>query len=224
MEKNRLHYPERLTRAGAPFARASCGKVGARGSTSFDGRRYIQTVTGMSGDLLSGLPDAVRRLLGAPSAMEKKPLHAFGPVDLDRSPVELSTAAQPHLGCPACAGRRLDFPADLDDARERMCPAHRKEAGAVIRTRLNRANARNPSGWAALTDASARLSLPHLPNGLATKLAGADQAMYVALGDVDGAAAHFRAALAMAEQADDFEARYEAVDRLGQIALRRIPR
>ncbi len=113
MEKNRLHYPERLTRAGAPFARASCGKVGARGSTSFDGRRYIQTVTGMSGDLLSGLPDAVRRLLGAPSAMEKKPLHAFGPVDLDRSPVELTPT--PLLGsachiCPTVWRRSLPAP------------------------------------------------------------------------------------------------------------------
>ncbi len=36
------------------------------------GSRYIQTVTGMSGDLLSGLPDALRRLLGAPPVMEKK--------------------------------------------------------------------------------------------------------------------------------------------------------
>jgi hypothetical protein len=35
-----------------------------------------------------------------------------------------------------------------------------------------------------------------------------------ALGDLDGAAAHFDAALRMAEQADDFEDRYLAVQRL----------
>jgi hypothetical protein len=39
--------------------------VSAAGSASFDGGRHIQTVTGMSGDLLPGLPDEVRRLPGA---------------------------------------------------------------------------------------------------------------------------------------------------------------
>ncbi len=34
------------------------------------------------------------------------------------------------------------------------------------------------------------------------------------LGDLDGAEAHFHAALSLAEQADDFKARYQAVDRL----------
>jgi len=266
--------------------------------------------------------------------------HAFGPVDLDRSPVELATATESHLGCPACAGRRFHFPAELAEARDGMCPAHRREAGRVISTRLARANAGNPDGWAALTDASHRLERPHLPNGLATKLAGAGEAMYVlpepgelpiraelvveaaswfpghpdrlalalgqepeaagqlpdwlvnlvldlgraglgaeaamvgdalaqvdpdnrvcydgdvavalaeaglaeearvrieanltrwpgdfwirvhagdalaALGDLDGAAAHFDTALSMAEQADDFEARYDAIHRLRQI-------
>ncbi len=105
--------------------------------------------------------------------------HAFGPVDLDRSPVELAAAAESHLGCPACVGRRFHFPAELAEARDGMCPAHRREAGRVISTRLARANASNPDGWAALTDASRRLEQPHLPNGLATKLAGAGEAMYV---------------------------------------------
>jgi tetratricopeptide (TPR) repeat protein len=48
----------------------------------------------------------------------------------------------------------------------------------VIRTRLAQANASNPDGWAALTDASHRLTRPHLPNGLATKLADAGETMY----------------------------------------------
>jgi hypothetical protein len=96
---------------------------------------------------------------------------AFGPVDLDRSLVELTVTASPWPGCPACAGRRFKFPADLADSREGMCPPHHKEAGAVIRRRIARAEASNPAGWRMLADASARLSLPHLPGGLATRLA-----------------------------------------------------
>jgi len=100
---------------------------------------------------------------------------AFGPVELDRSLVELTVAAAPRPGCPACAGRRFKFPADLADSRDRMCPAHRKEADAVIRRRMGRAEASNPAGWRMLADASARLSLPHLPGGLATRLAAAEK-------------------------------------------------
>jgi hypothetical protein len=105
--------------------------------------------------------------------------HAYGPVDLDRSPVELAAAARPHPSCRACAGVRFDFPADLAEARDGLCPAHRSQADTVIRSRLARASASNPDGWGALTDASGRLELPHLPGGLATKLAGAGEAMYV---------------------------------------------
>ncbi len=104
--------------------------------------------------------------------------HALGPVDLDRSPVELrATGSRP--GCPACGGQRFNFPADLAEARDRMCPAHRAEAEAVIGHRLARAEASNPDGWSALGDASRRLEQPHLPGGLATKLAGAASARYV---------------------------------------------
>ncbi len=104
--------------------------------------------------------------------------HALGPVDLDRSPVELAAAGS-RPGCPACAGQRFNFPAELAEARDGMCPAHRAEAEAVITHRLVRAEASNPDGWGALGDASRRLGQPHLPNGLATKLAGAPEAMYV---------------------------------------------
>jgi len=271
--------------------------------------------------------------------------HAFGPVDLDRSLVELAATPASRPGCPACAGRRFRFPADLAESRDGMCPAHRREAESVINRRLARANASNPDGWGALTDASFRLERPHLPNGLATKLAGAEEAMDVgepeelaeraelviqaagwfpgrldelaialgeepelagqlpdwlvnlvldlgraglgaeaarvgdalaqldpdrraffdadvavalaeaglaeqardriavnltrwpddfwvrvhagdalaALGDLDGAEAHFEAALSMAEDADDFEARADAVHRLRQVSRRRTP-
>lgn len=105
--------------------------------------------------------------------------HAFGPVDLDRSPVALAAAAQRQVSCPACAGRRFGFPADLAESRARMCPPHRIQADTVIRARLARANASNPDGWAAIADASSRIDRPHLPGGLATKLANAPQGMYV---------------------------------------------
>ena len=98
---------------------------------------------------------------------------AFGPVAFDRSLVELTVAAAFRPGCPACAGRRFMFPADLNDAQEHMCPPHRKEAAAVTRRRIARAEASNPAGWQMIGDASARLSFPHLPGGLATRLAAA---------------------------------------------------
>lgn len=104
--------------------------------------------------------------------------HAFGIVDLDRSPVELS-ARRPQPGCPACAGRRFNFPADLAESRDEMCLVHRGEAEGVIKRRLARAEVSNPAGWHAIVDASQRRELPHLPNGLATKLTGAGQAIDV---------------------------------------------
>jgi hypothetical protein len=98
---------------------------------------------------------------------------AFGPVDFDRSLVELTATSVPLPGCPACAGRRFKFPADLADSKDRMCQAHRKEADALIKRRMARAEASNPAGWRMMADASARLSLPHLPGGLATRLKAA---------------------------------------------------
>jgi hypothetical protein len=105
--------------------------------------------------------------------------HAFGYVDLDRSRVELAPVPSPRPSCPACRGRRFGFPADLGESRDRMCAQHRRESTAVINRRLARANASNPVGWGELTDATMRREVPHLPNGLATRLAGAEEGMYV---------------------------------------------
>jgi len=104
--------------------------------------------------------------------------HAFGPVDLDRSPVELATVTAVHWGCPACAGGRFGFPGALADAKTAMCPAHLREAESVINRRLARANASNPDGWAAITTASLALDQPHLPNGLAGRLPSAESSIY----------------------------------------------
>jgi len=105
--------------------------------------------------------------------------HTFGPVDLDRSPVALPPLAQRLAGCPGCAGRSFGFPAGLAEAQATMCPTHRAKAETVTRTRLAMANASNPDGWGAITDASSRIGRPHLPNGLATKFADTGQGMYV---------------------------------------------
>ncbi|MPY81063.1 MAG: hypothetical protein GEV04_22060 [Actinophytocola sp.] len=105
--------------------------------------------------------------------------HAFGPVDLDRSIVELAAVADVRQGCPACTGDRFGFPGALAEAKEAMCPAHHREAESVINRRLARANASNPDGWAAIAGASLRIDRPHLPNGLAARLPGADASIYV---------------------------------------------
>ena len=78
---------------------------------------------------------------------------ACGPVDFGRSLVELTAASVPLPGCPACAGRRFKFPADLADSQDRMCQAHQKESGALIRRRMARAEASNPAGWRMTADA-----------------------------------------------------------------------
>ena len=102
----------------------------------------------------------------------------LGPVDLDRSPVELAARAAPAAGCPACRARRFGFPAELGTATREMCPAHRAEADHVSTERFERAQASNPDGWAAVLDACRRLELPHLPNGLATRMAGTEDLMF----------------------------------------------
>ena len=59
-----------------------------------------------------------------------------------------------------------------------MCPAHRAEADGVSAERFERARASNSEGWTAVLDACRRLELPHLPDGLATRMAGAAERMY----------------------------------------------
>jgi hypothetical protein len=105
--------------------------------------------------------------------------HAFGPVDLDRSQVELEALLLGELGCPGCEGKRFGFPAELSESQGSMCATHSKQAAAVISERLGRAERSNPDGWGALGGATIRRERPHLPNGLATRLADAGEALYV---------------------------------------------
>jgi tetratricopeptide (TPR) repeat protein len=95
---------------------------------------------------------------------------AYGPVALDRSPVELAVLPDPRQHCPACAGRRFNFPADLNDHAAYMCGPHQKEAQEVTRERLVRAERSNRPGWNAITDACIRQQQLILPFGLASKI------------------------------------------------------
>jgi tetratricopeptide (TPR) repeat protein len=59
-----------------------------------------------------------------------------------------------------------------------MCPAHKGEADRVSNERFERAHTSNPDGWGAVLDACRRLELPHVPNGLAARLAAAEDLMF----------------------------------------------
>jgi hypothetical protein len=145
------------------------------------------SVPDLIGDLLTGAALGPTVIAADPPSWEDIGLgaiqdavqHAFGPVDLDRSPVELEALPPGQLGCAACRGTRFGFPADLSQAQRSMCAAHSKQADAVIKERLSRAQRSNPAGWRALGRATIRRERPHLPNGLATRMAGAGQAMFV---------------------------------------------
>ena len=80
--------------------------------------------------------------------------------------------------CPACNGHHFGFPGELTEAVARMCPDHKRQADRLTKARLARAEASNPDGWGALGVACERLERPHLPNGLLSKLAGAEEAMF----------------------------------------------
>jgi hypothetical protein len=90
---------------------------------------------------------------------------AFGPVDLDRSAVALLPSVAPRAGCPACAGIRFGFPADLAEAQNAMCEEHRAAAREITASRIARARSSNPAGWRALGKASARIN--NLPEPVA---------------------------------------------------------
>jgi tetratricopeptide (TPR) repeat protein len=135
----------------------------------------------------------------------------LGPVDLDRSRVALEPAAEPAAGCPACAGRRFGFPAELADAQREMCAPHADRAAAIVTERLERARASNPDGWRAIGEASAALDEPTygLPLALLSRL---EQAIHRVPGEtatdelLHGDAA---AALELAEQLRNRSADFE---------------
>jgi hypothetical protein len=84
----------------------------------------------------------------------------YGPVDLDRSRVRLDPATELTSDCPACAGGRFGFPAELDEQRTAMCAQHAEQAQRIITERLERAPASNREGWDAIVGGSSMLSEP----------------------------------------------------------------
>jgi tetratricopeptide (TPR) repeat protein len=84
----------------------------------------------------------------------------YGPVDLDRAPVRLEPAGKPTPDCPACAGGRFGFPAELEEQRGAMCAQHAEQAQAITAERLERAPQSKREGWDAIVGASSMLSEP----------------------------------------------------------------
>ncbi|HWC26234.1 MAG TPA: SEC-C domain-containing protein [Solirubrobacteraceae bacterium] len=84
--------------------------------------------------------------------------HAFGDVDLDRSPVVLDPVEPVDEHCPACAGYSFAYPSSLEEAKESMCAAHVSAATAVNTMRLARARESNFAGWRAVDKAVRRIN------------------------------------------------------------------
>lgn len=115
---------------------------------------------------LSGLEPPALELVSAGwqpiglGAIQDLVQEAFGPVDLDRAPVRLAPVPGPVAGCPACAGQRLGFPAELADAQPAMCAPHAEQAAAITEERLQRGWESNRDGMDALLGTAALLSEP----------------------------------------------------------------
>ena len=125
-----------------------------------------------------GLPAAVLELAAdgwepiGLGAIQDLAQERYGPVDLDRSQVRLEPVAEPSPSCPACAGKRFGFPAELDEQRQQMCAEHAEQAQEIIAERLERAPASNRQGWDAIVGGSSMLDAPTfgLPVWLLTDL------------------------------------------------------
>jgi tetratricopeptide (TPR) repeat protein len=137
-------------------------------------------VPGLLSELESapGLPAPVIELAAAGwepiglGAIQDLAQERYGPVDLDRSQVRLDPTAEASPSCPACAGARFGFPADLDEHRTQMCTEHAEQAQEIISVRLQRAPASNREGWDAIVGGSSMLDEPTfgLPLWLLTDL------------------------------------------------------
>ncbi|HEX4364748.1 MAG TPA: SEC-C metal-binding domain-containing protein [Solirubrobacteraceae bacterium] len=84
--------------------------------------------------------------------------HAFGAVDLDRTPVTLTTVEPVTDDCPACKGQSFGYPSSLEDAKATMCAPHQDAARSVNTARIARARASNFAGWRAVDKAVMRIN------------------------------------------------------------------
>lgn len=153
------------------------------GAVTFGGYATL-AVRGKVPDLLSARGTEAALAVGRPAIAAVSPewedlglgaitdfvQHAYGNVNLDRSPVTLTSPGTSPT-CPACLGNSFGFPADLNESAEFMCPPHQDEVRSVTSSRLAQAENSNRAGWRMIGDASIGSTRPHLPGGLATRLA-----------------------------------------------------
>jgi hypothetical protein len=83
---------------------------------------------------------------------------AFGPVELDRTPVTLDPVQPPAEDCAACAGGSFGYPTQLEDARAQFCAPHDAAARALNAGRIAHARESNPAGWRAIDKAAMRIN------------------------------------------------------------------
>lgn len=108
-----------------------------------------------------GIPEIQARRSWAPlgfGALIDLVQEAFGPIDLDRTPVALDPVDTPADDCPACKGLTFGFPTDLEDARKAMCATHDARASAIRTARIAAAHESNPAGWRAVDKAAMRIN------------------------------------------------------------------
>jgi tetratricopeptide (TPR) repeat protein len=157
--------------------------VGARHETAMRLGAYPdESAAGHVPDLLSEPPESRTRVLPAVEAVageweaiglaviQDLVQQRAGPVDLDRDPVVLDDLARAHPGCPACAGGRFGFPADLQEHQVGMCPAHSRQAHEITWQRIDAAERSNPEGWGLIAMSAQWLSAPTLPAELEDRL------------------------------------------------------
>jgi tetratricopeptide (TPR) repeat protein len=134
-------YPQLAYTGKAPGLLSEVGQLSALGSPAVELRHGEWEPIG-----LGAIQDLVQE--------------TFGPVDLDRSRVRLAAVSEPVDGCPACAGQRFGFPAELLDAQPEMCAEHAEQAQVVADERTTRGWESNRDGMDAILGTSEMLFAP----------------------------------------------------------------
>jgi hypothetical protein len=134
-------YPQLAYTGKAPGLLSEVGQLAALGTPAVELRRGEWEPIG-----LGAIQDLVQE--------------TFGPVDFDRAPVRLPAVSEPVDDCPACAGQRFGFPAELLDAQPRMCVEHAEQAQVVADERTGRGWESNRDGMDAIFGTSSMLFEP----------------------------------------------------------------
>jgi hypothetical protein len=154
----------------APYATTAMQRALDHEELLVSGDYHRLTLTGEAPRLLEGLDDE-HGAFGVPQiqcrrgwapvgfgALMDLVQEAFGPIDLDRTPVRLEAVEPVTEDCPACKGLTFGFPTALEDARKGMCAPHDAEALAIRTERIAHAHASNTAGWRAVDKAAMRIN------------------------------------------------------------------